>query len=162
MSLISATKPAQALSIYSNSYSHLTSPSSYSLLNSQPSGFGQSDGGFNSPRLLSNGSFSEIEQSADALEIMMIMGMLILASLGLDTGGGGGETNLLSANLQTDPGGSTNTDGGTNNGGGSNGGGNGGGGVVDPVTPVPTPALLSGLLGMGIASIRKRSLAEAD
>lgn len=144
ISLISATKPAQALSIYSGGYSSLTAPSSYSLLNNQPTGFSQSYGSFDSPNLLSQGSLSGVGGDTDWIEIMAILGMLLFVSLGLDTGGSNGAT-ALEPGVVDPP-----------------GGGGEDPGVVDPVTPVPTPALLPGLVGLGLASLRKRNLAEGN
>ena len=67
-----------------------------------------------------------------------------------------GDSNTVSSNVMVpnDPG--VGNNGGSNNGGSNNGGNN------DMPAPIPTPALLPGLIGMGMAAIRKRNAAQAE
>lgn len=139
MSLVSAVEPAQALSFRSsptssslNSFS--SQPTSFGQsFSGQASGFGQSSFDSSSPSLLSQlPADSSIGGGGVAgTEVGMILSLLFAIALGMDTTGGGGERMVVLGEEIVNP--------------------------DDDPTPVPTPALLPGLFGMGIAAIRKRN-----
>ena len=156
-SLISAVEPAQAFSFHSSGYSSSPTSGSVSSFGSQSAGFGQSSfGGSSSPLLSqSNTGSTSVGQTVGVVDMAIIVLALWAMFEGLDTTSDGG--NKIADGFVPTPG---------IPGGGENGGGGGipGGGGEQPPAAVPTPALLPGLFGMGLAAVRKRNnnLAQAD
>lgn len=145
-SLVSAVEPAQAFSLYSSSSSYSSSLSSNSFNSSSGLAYSYS------PSSLSNPSTTNLLSQAPQLSsggenwlYAIPLALLIwMIAEGLDTTDDGGKTQLV---IGEDPILSPPViipD------------GENGGGDKSPV-PVPSPALLPGLLGMGAAAVRKRN-----
>ena len=147
-SLISTAGAAHAFSLRSNNYNTFTNPGFSSSLSNQPAGFGTSDFDVSPPSLLSQGTPGETVGSNSALNELMAIGIVAWILWGLWNGDG--DSNTIASNVMepNNPGGSNNDV--------DNGGNN------DMPAPIPTPALLPGLIGMGMAAIRKRNAAQAE
>ena len=154
-SLISAVEPAQAFSFHSSGYSSSPTSGSVSSFGSQSAGFGQSSFGSGSSPLLSqsNTGSTSVGQTVGVVDMAIIVLALWAMFEGLDTTSEGGSK--IADGFVPTPG---------IPGGGETGGGGIGGGGEQPPAAVPTPALLPGLFGMGLAAVRKRNnnLAQAD
>ncbi|MEL6130103.1 MAG: PTPA-CTERM sorting domain-containing protein [Cyanobacteria bacterium J06636_28] len=159
-SLISAVEPAQAFSFHSSGYGSSPTSGSVSSFSGQSTGFGQSSVGSSSSPLLSQSSgtgSTSVGNTTGVVDMAIIVLALWAMFEGLDTTSDGGNKNVVGIG-----------DGFVNPpgipGGGENGGGGIGGGGDQPPATVPSPALLPGLFGMGMAAVRKRNnnLAQAD
>ncbi|NEQ50818.1 MAG: PTPA-CTERM sorting domain-containing protein [Leptolyngbya sp. SIO3F4] len=151
--LFSAVESAQAFSIRSSS--NYTSPiSSNSWTSFTPSsGYSRSTFGSTSSNLVSQKP--QLNSADDYLLYGIPLSLLIwMIAEGLDTTGDNDElTAVLGQQIVN------------NNqlpGGGSGNGDNGNGGGNNPPTQVPSPALLPGLIGMGVAATRKRNQVGAN
>ncbi|MBT9314723.1 PTPA-CTERM sorting domain-containing protein [Leptothoe spongobia] len=158
-SLISAVEPAQAFSIRSSSSSFYSSPTlnSLSSFNTPSTGYGQSSFGSNSPSLLSQGTQVGSTGSNWLYGIPLALLIWMIAE-GLDTTGDDGEPTVVLGKsivkLPTDTPGIPGTPGTPGTPGIPDGG--------TPPTAVPSPALLPGLVGMGVAAIRKRKQLQSN
>ena len=146
-SLISTAGAAHAFSLRSNNYNTFTNPAFSSSLSNQPTGFGTSDFDVSPPSLLSQGTPGETVGGNSALNELMAVGIVAWILWGLWNGDG--DSNTVSSNVMVldDP--VVGNDDNNND-------------VPDMPAPIPTPALLPGLIGMGMAAIRKRNAAQAE
>ncbi|MDV3353342.1 PTPA-CTERM sorting domain-containing protein [Leptothoe sp. LEGE 181152] len=150
-SLTASVEPAQAFRLSSGSSNSFTMPSASNSFSPSTGSFGQSAYGGSSSNYISQGGSTASKGDANSwAEILAFMMMLYFVAEGLDTTDEGKKTVVIDKEIErpgkpSKPGNPGNP-----------------GKPGKPPTPVPTPALLPGLIGMGVAACRKRNLTSAN
>lgn len=166
-SLTASVGPTYAASIRSGNFESFTTPTSLGSLSNQPAGFGGPDLGVNSTGLISQADTSEGGDNELLARLLAMGGYAALVLLAGDFGGGDDASPTIVSPISIDPDDpdvedpdNPDVDDPDNP-------------IVDdpddPIVddpdlpaPIPTPALLPGLIGMGMAAVRKRNLAKAS
>lgn len=158
-SLVSAVEPAQAFSFNSNSSSYTSSlnSGSFNSFSAPTNSYGQSSLGTGSTNLLAQGTqMGGATNNWMGYVMLPLLVWMFIEGLEDKNSSGPEVAAVLGESVVKPPS--------VGPGGGGPGvpGGGPGGGPGNPPAPVPSPALFPGLVGMGLAAMRKRNRTEVS